>query len=142
MGKSEIFSFDTDWEVVTGLPTDDLEALATPECGAYIIYTSGSTGEPKGVVVSQGAAVNHLLVVAETFGYRPQDRVLQFAALSVCRIEEQRGLEPVGFLLRDQGIRNNGSECASCFLGSPAGKRRRERGFLSTIIGAIDDCGR
>jgi amino acid adenylation domain-containing protein len=82
MGKSEIFSFDTDWEVVTGLPTDDLEALATPECGAYIIYTSGSTGEPKGVVVSQGAAVNHLLVVAETFGYRPQDRVLQFAALS------------------------------------------------------------
>ncbi|MFI8930440.1 amino acid adenylation domain-containing protein [Streptomyces sp. NPDC053474] len=44
--------------------------------GAYVIYTSGSTGRPKGVVVSQDAAVNHMLWMRAEFGVGAGDRVL------------------------------------------------------------------
>ncbi|PTL79254.1 non-ribosomal peptide synthetase [Vitiosangium sp. GDMCC 1.1324] len=49
---------------------------------AYIVFTSGSTGEPKGVMVEHRSVVNHNLAIAERFGLRPGDRMLQFAPLS------------------------------------------------------------
>ena len=79
---SEIFSLDGDQESLQLLSTEDHESSSIPESAAYIIYTSGSTGQPKGVVISQRAAVTHLLTVGKTFGYEPEDRMLQFAALS------------------------------------------------------------
>ena len=53
-----------------------------PASPAYVIYTSGSTGEPKGVCISQGALANHLRAITEQFALVPQDRVLQFMALT------------------------------------------------------------
>ncbi|MBL0697924.1 amino acid adenylation domain-containing protein, partial [Comamonas sp. JC664] len=49
---------------------------------AYIVFTSGSTGEPKGVMVEHRSVVNHNLAIAERFGLRPGDRMLQFAPLT------------------------------------------------------------
>ncbi len=38
-----------------------------PEKIAYMIYTSGSSGQPKGVMISHKAAVNHMLWMIKTF---------------------------------------------------------------------------
>ncbi|MFF2412026.1 amino acid adenylation domain-containing protein [Streptomyces sp. NPDC058092] len=49
---------------------------------AYIVYTSGSSGTPKGVQVRH-ASLDYLCQnVNERYGIGPDDRVLQFAALS------------------------------------------------------------
>jgi len=55
---------------------------ARPDNLAYIVFTSGSTGRPKGVLVSHRSLVNHSVEMARRYGLRPDDRVLQFAALS------------------------------------------------------------
>ena len=53
-----------------------------PAAPAYIIYTSGSTGQPKGVMVSHRAAVDHFLTMRGLFELTPADCVTQFAGLS------------------------------------------------------------
>jgi amino acid adenylation domain-containing protein len=60
-----------------------------PDGAAYIIFTSGSTGRPKGVSVSHRALAHHCQAMIERFGLDPQDRVLQFSALSVDPALEQ-----------------------------------------------------
>ncbi len=49
---------------------------------AYVIFTSGSTGRPKGVMVTHGSLGAHASAVIGHYELQPQDRVLQFAALS------------------------------------------------------------
>ncbi|MGB5977998.1 MAG: amino acid adenylation domain-containing protein [Cyclobacteriaceae bacterium] len=49
---------------------------------AYVIYTSGSTGTPKGVVVRHRSIVNLLFDHIRAFSITPEDRVLQFFALT------------------------------------------------------------
>ncbi|MGE3275231.1 MAG: amino acid adenylation domain-containing protein [Vicinamibacterales bacterium] len=49
---------------------------------AYVIYTSGSTGVPRGVEVPHRALANYAAYGRATFGLRPGDRALQFAALT------------------------------------------------------------
>ncbi|MET8977503.1 amino acid adenylation domain-containing protein [Streptomyces sp. NPDC004539] len=76
---------------VTVLGPDDVAATAAsgpppaavePSDTAYVIYTSGSSGSPKAVRVSH-ASLGYLCGhVGERYGIGPQDRVLQFAALS------------------------------------------------------------
>lgn len=46
---------------------------------AYILYTSGSTGHPKGVMISQRAALTFIDWACETFGVQPTDRVSNHA---------------------------------------------------------------
>lgn len=53
-----------------------------PENGAYVIYTSGSTGHPKGVMISQQSLVNLCFAMQTAYDIHPEDRVVQFAALS------------------------------------------------------------
>lgn len=49
---------------------------------AYVIFTSGTTGRPKGVMISHASLAAHADAIVPLFGLTPQDRVLQFAALS------------------------------------------------------------
>ena len=60
----------------------DLPLRARPGDVAYVIFTSGSTGQPKGVSISNTALVNVLQWTTETFGFGPNDRLLQ--ATSFC----------------------------------------------------------
>jgi len=55
---------------------------ARPDNLAYVIYTSGSTGIPKGVMVTHQALVNHSIAAAKAYELKPNDRILQFAAIS------------------------------------------------------------
>lgn len=49
---------------------------------AYVIYTSGSTGTPKGVVVEHDSLSHLCGELSGRYGVTPDDRVLQFGALS------------------------------------------------------------
>jgi amino acid adenylation domain-containing protein len=72
-------ALDTSWTTIAAEESSPLvPRRASPANLAYVIFTSGSTGEPKGVLVSHSAVVNHNLAVAERFGLGPEDRVLQF----------------------------------------------------------------
>lgn len=53
-----------------------------PEDLAYVIYTSGSTGQPKGVSVTQANLSYLVQWYAGAFSPTPQDRGIQFAALT------------------------------------------------------------
>jgi amino acid adenylation domain-containing protein len=49
---------------------------------AYVIFTSGTTGRPKGVMINHASLAAHADAIVPLFDLTPQDRVLQFAALS------------------------------------------------------------
>jgi len=59
-------------------PTSGVRA----ENAAYIIYTSGTTGTPKGVVIQHRSVVNYTEAARVAYAINPEDRVLQFAAIS------------------------------------------------------------
>jgi amino acid adenylation domain-containing protein len=71
------------------LPTHEFpQAIETPggraaeTDPAYVIYTSGSTGQPKGIVISHRAIVNHMLWMLTQFPIGVDDRVLQRTPLT------------------------------------------------------------
>jgi amino acid adenylation domain-containing protein len=74
--------------VVTGTSHDKARtgSASLPELleglPAYVMYTSGSTGRPKGVCIDYAGLTRHCHVAAAHYDLQPDDRVLQFAALS------------------------------------------------------------
>jgi amino acid adenylation domain-containing protein len=54
-----------------------------PESLAYVIHTSGSTGSPKGVMVEHRSLASFSEMARVEYGLGADDRVLQFASISV-----------------------------------------------------------
>ncbi|MGY2257420.1 amino acid adenylation domain-containing protein [Pseudomonas sp. SDO55104_S430] len=57
-------------------------ALPNSDTCAYCIYTSGTTGEPKGVLISHGALLNHTQWFMEEFSVTESDVILQRTSLA------------------------------------------------------------
>jgi amino acid adenylation domain-containing protein len=79
---AEVLRIDVDWPSIAQQPETNPSSGVTPENLAYLIYTSGSTGQPNGVLIAHRGLVNHNLAVAEQYGLRASDRILQFSSIS------------------------------------------------------------
>ncbi len=98
-GKPRPFADDPALSTIIDLRRDqeliDRQSRATPEPSllpehlAYVLYTSGSTGRPKGVAVAHRSLAVHCQSAANHYRLTPDDRVLQFASLSVDTALEQ-----------------------------------------------------
>jgi amino acid adenylation domain-containing protein len=77
-----ILKLDTDSQRWKEEPTSNPAHNNTAQNLAYVIYTSGSTGKPKGVLNTHRNVVQHSSSHSAQCRIRPDDRLLQFAALS------------------------------------------------------------
>ncbi|HSE23485.1 MAG TPA: amino acid adenylation domain-containing protein, partial [Pyrinomonadaceae bacterium] len=77
-----VLYLDTDSDAIGKESECNPRSESTADNLAYIIYTSGSMGDPKGVLISHHALVNHSLAVIKHYQLNPSDRVLQFASIS------------------------------------------------------------
>ena len=82
VGAINAIALDAHASALLQEPTGMVLSEANRDDPAYVIYTSGSTGKPKGVLIPHSALVNHCHAVADRYGLRATDRVLQFAAIS------------------------------------------------------------
>ncbi|GCL38740.1 amino acid adenylation participated protein like [Sphaerospermopsis reniformis] len=76
----KVIVLDQEWEVFNSHSPENPVSEVVAENLACVLYTSGSTGNPKGVMLTHGALVNHSSAISEAFGLTSSDRVLQFAA--------------------------------------------------------------
>ncbi|WP_224362170.1 non-ribosomal peptide synthetase [Hyalangium versicolor] len=80
LGNS-LFCFDSDWHLVSSLPSTNLSPSSSPDNLAYVIFTSGSTGAPKGTLLTHRGLVNTALAASHSLRLGPGQRVLQFASI-------------------------------------------------------------
>ena len=76
-----VLCLDTGWSAVGGHPPTAPVRSTGPDALAYVLYTSGSTGEPKGVMLTHRALVDHSLAVMRLYELSPDDRVVQFCSI-------------------------------------------------------------
>lgn len=74
----DVVCLDVDVDADSSSPVLELSS----DSAAYAIYTSGTTGQPKGVLVSHRALVNHATAISRHYELDEADRVLQFSSLS------------------------------------------------------------
>ena len=86
---AQIVCLDTEHERFARQPRTNPECTVSAHHLAYVIYTSGSTGRPKGVAVEHRSISDHCDAIQVFFELSPNDRVLQFAALSFDASVEQ-----------------------------------------------------
>ncbi|MEZ1553925.1 amino acid adenylation domain-containing protein [Pseudomonas aeruginosa] len=77
----EVLSIDR-LERDASVSTDDPVVNLRPENLAYVIYTSGSTGMPKGVAVSHGPLIAHIVATGERYEMTPEDCELHFMSFA------------------------------------------------------------
>ncbi|WCW05020.1 non-ribosomal peptide synthetase [Pseudomonas aeruginosa] len=65
-----------------GFPAYDPELALHGDNLAYVIYTSGSTGMPKGVAVSHGPLIAHIVATGERYEMTPEDCELHFMSFA------------------------------------------------------------
>ncbi|MFB2922783.1 MULTISPECIES: amino acid adenylation domain-containing protein [Aerosakkonema] len=80
--QAQVVCLDCDWEEISRYSQENPIHKLMPDNLAYAIYTSGSTGQPKGVLVSHQALVNHSFFIAKHYDLQVTDRVLQFTSIS------------------------------------------------------------
>ena len=80
---------DTHWNIISATNDANPKSAVRAENLAYVIYTSGSTGRPKGIMVEHQSIVNYTRAASAAFMIGPEDRVLQFASLSVDTAAEE-----------------------------------------------------
>ncbi|MEG3908710.1 amino acid adenylation domain-containing protein [Microcoleus sp. w2-18bC1] len=80
--QARVVCLDFDWEEISRSSEKNPTSNVTPHNLAYAIYTSGSTGQPKGVLISHQALVNHSVSIAKHYDLQATDRVLQFTSIS------------------------------------------------------------
>ena len=81
-GSVPIAALDADEPAILALSTENPRVAVDGGNWAYVIYTSGTTGQPKGVLISHRAVVNHNTYIVNHFNLGPQDHVLQFFSIS------------------------------------------------------------
>ncbi|MFP2930363.1 amino acid adenylation domain-containing protein, partial [Pyxidicoccus sp. 3LG] len=79
-GGEQLVLLDAEAALISARPTSAPESLTGAGNLAYIIYTSGSTGRPKGTLLQHRGLCNTGLTAAREHGFRPDSRVLQYAA--------------------------------------------------------------
>jgi non-ribosomal peptide synthetase component F len=65
--QARVVCLDFDWEEISRSSEENPTSNVTPPNLAYAIYTSGSTGQPKGVLISHQALVNHSVSIAKHY---------------------------------------------------------------------------
>ena len=80
--KVEVIEINSDWRVINGQSTENLQITLQPHHLAYVIYTSGSTGKPKGVMIEHASLINYVLAFTDYFSICSGDVVIQQASLS------------------------------------------------------------
>ncbi|MDQ1612943.1 MAG: hypothetical protein QOG00_2874, partial [Pyrinomonadaceae bacterium] len=123
-----VISIDTDWPDVAAEDAERPHVELHPEMTAYVIYTSGSTGRPKGVCVSHRALSSRINTLAEMYGLKAGDRVLQFVSPAF----DPFGLEFYPSLIRGAAVAFEPG--ITEMSGAEIARLERERGITVSLL--------
>ncbi|MFP2912261.1 amino acid adenylation domain-containing protein, partial [Pyxidicoccus sp. 3LFB2] len=71
--SARVLCLDTQWQELSGLPTEDAGSGASEDNLAYVIYTSGSTGQPKGSLIPHAHVLRLFSATEHWYGFGPRD---------------------------------------------------------------------